>query len=101
MRIIQLVVDGGEEYYICIRGEGVGTCGVTSIMIRPKKGLRSVPSVLCICPLNDSLVSFMIIMLTNEFCPLVFSRTYFYGLEASIPFLVPSPLCRPCINSIT
>ena len=40
-------------------------------------GMRSVPNVLNCCPLNDSLVSFVIIMRTNEFCPLMLSHYCF------------------------
>ena len=47
-------------------GRGRGG-GLSSMMITPLKGLRSVPNVLCSCALNDSLVSFVIIVLTNEF----------------------------------
>ena len=55
------------------RGAGWGT----SMMITPQKGLISVPNFLCSCPLNDSLVSFVIIMLTNEFYPLMLSHPCF------------------------
>ena len=50
-------------------GEGVGcrAWGGASMNIRPEKGLRIVPSVLCSCPLNDRLVYFVIIILTDEF----------------------------------
>ena len=58
----------------------------TSMMITPYNGLISVPTVLCSCPLNDSLVSFVIMMLTNEFCPLMLSHPYFRFLR-SLHFL--------------
>ena len=69
-------------------GEGGGRrwCRGTSMMIRPEKGLRSVSSVLCSCPLDDSLVSFVIIMLTNKFCPLMISHLCF-GWLRSLHFL--------------
>ena len=59
----------------------------------PWKGLKSVPNVLCSCPLNDSLVSFVIIMLTYEFRPLMLSHTCFRWLRSL--HLLPW-----CINSL-
>ena len=50
------------------------------------KVLRSVPNVLCSCPLNDSLVSFVIIVLTNEFYPLMLAHPCFRWLR-SLRFL--------------
>ena len=41
------------------------------------KGLRSIPNFLCGFPLNDSLVSFVIIILNNEFCSLMLSYPCF------------------------
>ena len=69
-------------------GEGRcrGACGGTSILIRSEKGLRSVPSVLFSCPLNGSLVSFVIILLTDELCSLMLSHRCFRCL-ISLHFL--------------
>ena len=47
---------------------------------KPLKGLRNAPYVLNCCPLNDSLVSFLIIMLTNELCPLMLCHHCFRWL---------------------
>ena len=70
-----LAVDKGE-------GVGHGEWGGASMMIRPEKGLRSVHSVLCSSSLNDILVSFVIIMLTNELFPLVLSHPCFRCLRS-------------------
>ena len=42
----------------------------------PFKGIRSDNNVLWSCPLDDSLVSFMIIMITNSLCPPMISNPY-------------------------
>ena len=49
----------------------------------PLKGPRSVPDVLCSCPLNDSLVYFVVIVLTNSFCPLVLSIDGIYPFSVT------------------
>ena len=68
---VPVIFYGGEEDYLWIRGgHGEGH----SMMITPLKGLRSVPNVLYIFPIIDSLVSFVMIILTNELCPLMLSH---------------------------
>ena len=56
------------------------------------KYLRSVPNVLFSCPFNDSLVSFVIIIPTNEFCPLLLSHPFFIWLIILhlLPFSITS-----------
>ena len=70
----------------CGEGVGRGAFGGISMMITNLIGLRSVPKVLCICPLNDSLVSFVIRMLTNKFYTLMLSHPCFRCLR-SLHFL--------------
>ena len=67
---------------ICVEGGRRGAWGGTSIMIQPGKGTRSVPSVLCSCPLNDGLVYFVVMMLTNKLCPLMISHLCFRWLRS-------------------
>ena len=50
-------------------------------MKTPFKGLRSVPKVLKYCPINDGLVSFVLVMINNSFYPHVFSRHSFGRLR--------------------
>ena len=71
------MVDDKDKMIRFGEGGGYGECGGTSMMISILNGLRSVPNVLCSCPLNDSLVSFVIMMLTNEFCHVMLSHPYF------------------------
>ena len=52
----------------------------------PLKGLRSFPNGLCSFPLNGILFSFLIMMLTNEFCPRMLSHPCFRWL-GSLHFL--------------
>ena len=67
---------------------GCGAWGVTSMIIRPEKGLRSVPSVLCSFSLNDILLNFVVIILINEFYPLMIYRACFRWLKKPpFPFL--------------
>ena len=61
LRSVPVVVDGGEGDYLW-RGGGGGI---------------SVPNVLFSCPINYSLVYFVITMLTNELCPLMLSHPCF------------------------
>ena len=46
--------------------EGEEGGGGTSMMKTPFKGLRSFPKVLKKYPINDSLVSFILVMINNE-----------------------------------
>ena len=76
-----MVADGGEEDYLWGRGRpwGVG-CHLNAY--NPLKGPRSVPNVLCSFPLNGSLVSFVIIIITNELFPLMLSHPYFRWMRS-------------------
>ena len=50
-------------------------------MITPSKGLRGVPKLQKTFPINDSLVSFLLVMLNNEFSPDMFSNHSFGRLK--------------------
>ena len=56
-----------------VGGGGAGGGG-TSTTKTPLKGMRSVPKVINNCPINDSLVSFVLVMINNEFCLHMFSN---------------------------
>ena len=56
---------------------GIPGCGGDSMTKTPYKGLRSVSKVLKHFPINDILVSFVLVMINNEFCPKIFSRHSF------------------------
>ena len=51
-------------------------------MITPLKGMRSVPHVLCSCHINDTLVCFVVTILSNELCSLMLSFTCFRWLRS-------------------
>ena len=55
-----------------------------SMMKIPLKGLRSVPKAHNLFPINDILVSFLSVMINNEFSPHMFSNHSFGGF--GIPF---------------
>ena len=61
---VPVVVDGGEDDYLCRRGCCVAGGG-TSTIITPLKGLRNVPNDLCSFPPNNILAYFLIIILTH------------------------------------
>ena len=77
-----MFVNVAEEDYLWRRGmpwgggEGGGYFNDDNLL----KGMRSVSNVLCSCPLNDSLVSFVIIIITNELFPLMFYHSWFRWL---------------------
>ena len=72
------------------------------MMITPLKGLRSFPKLPKKYPINDSLVSFVLVMLNTELCPHMWSNHSFGSLRSL--FFLPLPLqgiCRFYINSST
>ena len=59
-----MVVNGGEYNYIWRRG-GLWGMGERFNDYNTLKGLRSVPNVICSCPLKDILVYFVIIIINH------------------------------------
>ena len=66
----------GRGLYVDM-GEAMVRAGGTSLMITTYNGLISVPSFLCSFPLNDILVCFVVIMITDEFYLIILSHTCF------------------------